>query len=77
MVETNPATSHGYLVLPHVMVQKIELVIEDEAGKGRASAGIHHICGRTIGWHTGQFSTSFVLSIDCRVCNDKLLNYLL
>lgn len=60
MVETDPATSHGYLVLPNFMVQKIELVIEDEAGEGRASAGVHHIYGRTSGWHTGRLTTSFV-----------------
>lgn len=41
---THPASRHGHLVLPDVMVQVIELVVEDEAGEGCAVIGVHNIC---------------------------------
>lgn len=74
MTQTDPATGHSYLMLPHVMVQKVELIIEDKAWEGRTRAGIHHICVGKRGWHR----SSFVLPIsECDVYFEYLWTMLI
>lgn len=40
----HPASRHGDFMLPHVGVQEVELVVEDEAREGGAVARVKHVC---------------------------------